>query len=338
MSTLAESFQRIVRVIMRDVRYHKFYTGTVQLQHTDGTVDVLLDDESIGGQGLSNIPVRPGIPGTDVESARGARVLVGFANGKPSAPYVAAWETGGLQRIGLARGTRPVARLGDRVELLTAGVLTVTGVVSGTQTIPAAPPAIPEDIVVPIPATPLLGGVATLLGTPTGVLVHGQSQPQSLGDPMDLGDSLRRVIRTIMRETRFHKHYSCTVQGQPDDHRLELLPDDEELRSFGLSAVPIRHGLPGATVRVLVGARVRLGFENGDPRRPFCWLFDPGSIVEIRFDDGRAPIARKGDAAHVMWPPMHISGLVGGLQLEADALLPSSGTGIVREGNEKVRA
>lgn len=155
---------------------------------------------------------------------------------------------------------------------------------------------------------------------------------------MDSSSALARFIRWIMRDTKYHVRYPCTVEGQ-NGNELELLPDDELIRGDGLSRVPMRHGLPGVTVRVKVGARCLLGFEAGDPRRPYAALWEPHSIEQIRFGDGDAPIAREGDAVTCFWPPVvPITGTVGGQALVGTITITSPAPGIIGSGSVKVRA
>lgn len=120
---------------------------------------------------------------------------------------------------------------------------------------------------------------------------------------MTLGKSLAAFIRWVMRDTRYHAQYPCTVERQADDGTLDLTPDDEAIRGGGLQAVPIRHGLPGFRVKVKAGARLLLGFEAGDPARPYASLWEPGAVDEIAFDNGDRPIARDGDPVTVFFPP-----------------------------------
>jgi len=115
--------------------------------------------------------------------------------------------------------------------------------------------------------------------------------------------ALAKFIRFVMRDTRYHALYPCTVEAQAADGTLDLTPDDEAIRGTGLQAVPIRHGLPGVRVKVKQGARLLLGFEAGDPTRPFAALWEPGAIEEISIDGGTKPVARAGDAATCFWPP-----------------------------------
>jgi len=108
-------------------------------------------------------------------------------------------------------------------------------------------------------------------------------------------ESLARFIRWVMRDVTYHKLYPAKVQLQHDDGTLDLYPDDESIRGRGLTAVKIRHGLPGCVVRVSAGAKVLLGFEGGDPYRPYAALWEPDSLESISFDNGTQALARVGD-------------------------------------------
>lgn len=84
-----------------------------------------------------------------------------------------------------------------------------------------------------------------------------------------------RILDTVRRETDYHKLWPARVVKQNTDKSLQLYPDDARLRGQGgLDKVPIRHGLPGVSVDVVTGARVRVGFEGGDPKRPYAALWD----------------------------------------------------------------
>lgn len=157
---------------------------------------------------------------------------------------------------------------------------------------------------------------------------------------MDPRGALEAFIRWVMRDTLYLASYPSEVQGQADDGLLELLPDDERVRGTGLSRVPIRHGLPGVTVRVPVGARVLLAFEGGDPRRPIATLWEEVSIESISFDGGEAPIARVGDSVACFWPPgaLLAATVAGVVPLTGVVTFTSSAPGIIRGGAEKVRA
>jgi hypothetical protein len=110
-----------------------------------------------------------------------------------------------------------------------------------------------------------------------------------------LKEDLAAFIRWVMRDATYLGQYVCTVQGQDADGLLQLLPDEEKVRGDGLGAVKIKVGLPGFEVKVPVGARVLLGWEDGNPKKPYAALFDPSSVTSIAFADGTQAVARQGD-------------------------------------------
>jgi len=97
------------------------------------------------------------------------------------------------------------------------------------------------------------------------------------------GDMLSRILDRVRRQTDFHRLWPARVVSQHADGTLELYPDDERLRGMGgLDKIKLRHGLPGVAVELVAGARVRVGFDAGDPKRPYAALFDEDST---RLDD-----------------------------------------------------
>jgi len=99
-------------------------------------VDVRLDDQRFG-RGIAEIPVRPGVAGVLMEVPTGARVLIGFTNGRRSEPVAHLWERVVTLKIKIEAdtevtieadaiklgesATKGVARLGD-----TAGPYLIT--------------------------------------------------------------------------------------------------------------------------------------------------------------------------------------------------------------------
>lgn len=156
---------------------------------------------------------------------------------------------------------------------------------------------------------------------------------------MDPRESLEKFVRWVMRDVLYLRNFAATVEGQHDDDTLDLLPDDERVRGTGLSRVPIRHGLPGVRVRVPVGARVLLGFEAGDPTRPFAHLWDPGSIESLSFDGGEAPIARAGDPVACYWPAsVPFTATLAGNAFVGAMTIGTPGAGIIQSGAARVKA
>lgn len=119
-------------------------------------------------------------------------------------------------------------------------------------------------------------------------------------------EKLSAFIRWVMRDTKYHKHYVCTVARQLGES-VDLTPDDPSIRGAGLQGVPIMHGLPGVSVMVAPGTKMTLFFENGDPTKPRAQMWEGGHI-EISFADGVMPIARVGDVVSI-----NPAGLVGNL-------------------------
>lgn len=96
-----------------------------------------------------------------------------------------------------------------------------------------------------------------------------------------LTDLMRAVIdRVVTPRLDPLAFYDATVRAMNDDGTVDIKPDSTRWGS-GLARVPIRHGLPGVTVRVKQDARVRLAFIGGDERQPFVSLWDPGSLETL---------------------------------------------------------
>ena len=110
--------------------------------------------------------------------------------------------------------------------------------------------------------------------------------------------ALVSLVRATLARVDFLALYPAKVVSQAGDGSLELQPDDD--RVPGASRVPIRYGIPGVRVKVRAGARVMLGWENGDPSRPFAALWEPEGLELLILADGGRPVARQGDAVQVL--------------------------------------
>lgn len=159
---------------------------------------------------------------------------------------------------------------------------------------------------------------------------------------MDPRASFARVIAYVVRERVYLRSYESTVESQNDDGTVDLLPDSDAIRGTGLQSVPIYHGLPGVTVRVVPGARVLLQFVGGDPAKPYASLWRSGDIEEISFNGGQAPVARQGDAVAVYWPAtLNFTGAIVGTPSGTITGVLTVGTqsaGIIQTGASKVKA
>jgi hypothetical protein len=75
--------------------------------------------------------------------------------------------------------------------------------------------------------------------------------------------------------------YGATVREQADDGSLVVSCDDPRLDV--LRGVPLRVGIPGCTVTVPVGARLRVRFENADPRGAYACALDQDPTAGAAF-------------------------------------------------------
>jgi hypothetical protein len=97
-------------------------------------------------------------------------------------------------------------------------------------------------------------------------------------------DRLKRaveaVVKGVLRPLDYFALYpGKVVQQAADGLSLDVQPEDSRIP--GLSGIPLRLGLPGAVVKVAPGARVLVGFENGEAARPFACLWDTASVTEL---------------------------------------------------------
>lgn len=91
--------------------------------------------------------------------------------------------------------------------------------------------------------------------------------------------------RTFGTQLDLSAMYPCKVTRQTGDlSKVDLLPDDLKIKGKGLQQIPIRYGMPGVKGKLKSGARVLLGWESADPSRPFCSIWEHGSIEYIAIE------------------------------------------------------
>jgi len=134
--------------------------------------------------------------------------------------------------------------------------------------------------------------------------------------------------------------YPAKVVQQNADGQLECVTEDDRIGSIG--PLPIRLGLPGAKVKIKSGARVLLGFENGDTRAPYAALWDTAELDElelladtsfkvtagqVELTPGGLPAARQGDmvgiGGGIPAAPNCTIALFSGGPIVAGALMPA---------------
>jgi hypothetical protein len=89
-----------------------------------------------------------------------------------------------------------------------------------------------------------------------------------------------RLVARHMGRLPYHALWPARVVGQDNAGNLELVPDDAAMP--GEVGVPIRLGLPGCEVKVKPGTRVLLGYEQGDPRKPYASLWEGTELDELK--------------------------------------------------------
>ena len=95
---------------------------------------------------------------------------------------------------------------------------------------------------------------------------------------MSLRDSVRSIVEAILGpRLDLLALYPARVVSQGADGRLDLVPEDARIAPC--SGVPLRYGAPGLTATVPGGGRVLLGYEHGDPGRPYAALWESGAVT-----------------------------------------------------------
>lgn len=83
-----KSIRSALKTLTKDIDdFNKNYSGTVNSQNSDGTINLLPDDNLIKGGGISNIPIR-GPVGSKQTIIEGTRAIVQYENNDPSRPYI----------------------------------------------------------------------------------------------------------------------------------------------------------------------------------------------------------------------------------------------------------
>jgi hypothetical protein len=128
--------------------------------------------------------------------------------------------------------------------------------------------------------------------------------------------SLAAFITSVMARVDYYGLYSCSVVQQNSDGTLELKPD-RTLTIAGLSKIPILYGDPATQTVVASGSRVLLGWQNGDPAKPYAtlWGYLPPqkltlNATAINLNNGTMGAAREGDSVQVMLTSVEIAGII----------------------------
>lgn len=134
----------------------------------------------------------------------------------------------------------------------------------------------------------------------------------------------------------YGKYEAKVVSQSADKATVDLQPTDSRLS--GLQHVPLRHGVPGMTVQVQPDSYVLLGWDGGDPQKPYAalWKGDASAIqlnlkaTTIVLNDGTNHVARVGDSTnghvHVESGNAGPYPIVGSTQQATDTIAENGGT------------
>lgn len=153
--------------------------------------------------------------------------------------------------------------------------------------------------------------------------------------------------------TDYLAQYSAELVAQNADGTLELVVESAKIP--GLSKVPLRLGLPGCTVKLKRGCRLLVGWENGDPRRPYGALFSASDVEELRIeasvkisvvapevnlgDEDGLPVARQGDIVELAVPgTIAVTGTINGVSFVGNLVVGEPLFGVISAPDIRTKA
>lgn len=92
---------------------------------------------------------------------------------------------------------------------------------------------------------------------------------------------LAEFVDLVMRRVDYHALYAGTVVAQ-SGALVDVKCDSPTMPQ--LRAVKVRHGLPGASSTLPQGVRVLVGFEDGDPAKPYVSQFENQQATQVVLD------------------------------------------------------
>jgi hypothetical protein len=115
----------VIRSAFPQIDYLAGYGCRVVAQNADGSLELVPDDPRIPG--LSNVPIRYGVPGVKATVSPGARVLLEFSGGNPAAPFATAWESASVTKLQIDATTVEVN--GTAVKVTASSVQILGGII-----------------------------------------------------------------------------------------------------------------------------------------------------------------------------------------------------------------
>ncbi len=124
------------------------------------------------------------------------------------------------------------------------------------------------------------------------------------GNERGIRESIAAIVRQEMASIDYFTLYDAKIVSQSADlTTVDIQPGDPRLP--GMSKVPLRMGLPGASAQVTPGGFIRLGWDRGNPSMPYAALWQggespikvilKGATVYIGDESGAAALPTKND-------------------------------------------
>jgi len=132
------------------------------------------------------------------------------------------------------------------------------------------------------------------------------------------GGFIDRLRSKLSVDAWFARMWPAVVEAQNADGSIDVVVANR----FGLTAVPIRHGIPGLTVLVPQGHRVLVGFEAADPRAPYAALWATSGTAKL----GTLLLAQNASSLALLPPQWFAAGTAGNAAAAA-ALAAVTGAG-----------
>jgi hypothetical protein len=144
-----------------DSRLHGLWRYRVVSMAADGRVNLQAVRKAAGLPDVLPVPQRPGVAGAHAELTPGSEVLVQFVEGDPTLPIVTGFSQKGENGfsptlLSFLDGTRPVARVGDAVQVFVSSATPIP--IVGTVGVPPATTPLTGTITI---ATPLTGVISS---------------------------------------------------------------------------------------------------------------------------------------------------------------------------------
>lgn len=190
------------------------------------------------------------------------------------------------------------------------------------------------------PAKPELRPGVTFLGLPVEEVRHYLTTHglRTEASAESLAGHYRRLMGEAYRRIDYSRMYPGKVTRQNADGSIQVVLDDALVKSPGLDHVPIRGGLPGS-VKVSGGTRCHIGFEAGDPSRPYAEGWETADCVSVAIANGSKPACGIGNTCTVILPATAaFAGTIDGLTAAGVLTFtpPVVAIGVMQDGNDKV--